>query len=66
MDLCPELTLNPILDAKAACLDLTHNFKLGMLIQKENKMAVVKLEMSVNVGLHITTIASEHEVLLSS
>lgn len=65
MDFCPELTLNPILDAKAACLHLTHNFKLGLLIQKENKMAVIKLEMPVNVQLYIT-IASEHEVLLSN
>lgn len=48
LDLCPELTLNPILDAKVASLDLSHNFKLDLLIQKKSKMAVVKLETSVN------------------
>lgn len=29
-------------------MDLSHNFKLDLLIQKENKMAVVKLEVPVN------------------
>lgn len=70
LDLCPELTLSPISAAKAASLDLPHNIKLGLFIQKENKMAVVKLQIGqfmyvLSLGLYSETIAPERILVKS-